>query len=97
MVEINHLESAFESMVKNQRGLCQIILFMFLDLKDLANFCRLNKNCKKLLDPMSKFCVNFQVLFGELFSIQLTPDEAEETSISTSRALKVALKYKLLR
>ena len=46
---------------------------------------------------MSKFCVNFQVLFGELFSIQITPDEAEETSISTSRALKVALKYKLLR
>ena len=74
MVESKH-SSNFESMVKNQRGLCQIILFLFLDPKELAKFCQINKNCNQLLDPKSKYCVNFKVLYWEQFGIQITPDE----------------------
>ena len=89
-------QSNFELMVKNQRGLCQIILFSFLDPKSLAKFCQINKSCKHLLDPRSKYCVNFQVLFQEQFCLELTPDEVAETFISTSRALQVALKCMML-
>ena len=62
MVE-SRQDSKFEAMVKNQRGLCQIVLFLLLDPKGLAKFCRYNKSCNKLLDPRSKYCVNFKVLF----------------------------------
>ena len=68
-----------------------------LDPKGLAKFCRMNKNCNKLLDPRSKYCVNFKVLFEEQFGIQLTQADVEETLISTSRALAVALKYTMLK
>ena len=61
-------------MVKTQRGLCQILLFQFLDPKGLAKFIRLNKNCKQLLDPRSKYCVNFKVLL-EAWGINLTAAE----------------------
>ena len=84
-------DSRFESMVKNQRGLCQILLFSLLDPKGLAKFCRLNKACRQLLDPKSKYCVNFKVLF-ENWGIQLTPGDVNETLISTTRALQVAAK-----
>ena len=84
-------------MVKNQRGLCQIVLFCLLDPKSLVKFCRLNKNCNQLLDPRSKYCVNFKVLFEEQFGIQLKPAEEEETLISTARALQWAAKYMMLR
>ena len=96
MVE-SRQESRFESLVKNQRGLCQIVLFKLLDPKGLAKFCRLNKNCKQLLDPRSKYCVNFQVLFEEQFGIKLTPDDVKMTLISTSKALESARKYMILK
>ena len=89
-------DSRFESMVKNQRGLCQIVLFSLLNPKGLAKFIRLNKNCKQLLDPRSKYCVNFQVLF-EAWGIQLTPGDVGETLISTARALQVAAKCIILK
>ena len=62
----------------------------------MAKFCRINKSCKKLLDPRSKYCVNFKVLF-EGWGIQLNDDDVEETLISTSRALQLATKYMLLK
>ena len=63
--------SHFEEMVKNRRGLCQIILFVMLDPKSLAKFAQISKDCNQLLDPRSKNCVNFKVLF-EAQGIKLT-------------------------
>ena len=56
-------KSDFENMVKNQRGMCHIILFKFIDVKSLVKFAQINKDSNQLLDPRSKYCVNFQVLF----------------------------------
>ena len=79
----------FESMVKNQKGMVVIILFPYLSPRELARFCQLNKSCCQLL---LKY-VNFQVLF-EAWGICLSPAEVEETRISISRALQMALKLK---
>ena len=82
-------------MVKNKRGICHIILFVMLDEKSLAKFAQLSRNCNQLLDPRSKHCVNFQVLF-EAQGIKLEPADVEETLISTSRALQVPAKRMML-
>ena len=82
-------------MVKNQRGLFQIILFKFLDPKGLAKFCSINKNCNQLLDPRSKHCVNFKLLFSSQ-GMNLADADYEETLISTSKALKIARKYLMI-
>ena len=65
--------------------------------RELAKFCQINKDCNKLLDPRSTYCVNFKVLIEEVFGIKLTPAEVEETLISTSRALQIAEKYLKLK
>ena len=73
------------------KGMCQVILFKFLTPRDLARFSQINKQSKDLLDPKSKCCVNFKVLF-EAWGIQISPADAAETLISTSTALKVGSK-----
>ena len=66
MVE-SRKESKFESLVKNQRGLCQIILFSFLSPKCLVKFLRLNKNCKncwiqsRSIVSILKYCLKLGV------------------------------------
>ena len=65
--------------------------------RELAKFCQISKDCNKLLDPRSTYCVNFKVLIEEVFGIKLTPAEVEETLISTSRALQIAEKYLKLK
>ena len=77
--------------------MCQIVLFQLLGPRELAKFCQISKDCNKLLDPRSTYCVNFKVLIEEVFGIKLTPAEVEETLISTSRALQIAEKYLKLK
>ena len=73
------------------------MLFQLLGPRELAKFCQISKDCNKLLDPRSTYCVNFKVLIEEVFGIKLTPAEVEETLISTSRALQIAEKYLKLK
>ena len=82
----------FEFMVTNKRGLCQIALFPFMDPKGLLRFSQINKACKLLLDPRSKYCVNFEMLF-KAWGINLTPHEVKNTLKSTILALKMAMQY----
>ena len=91
MVESNPIRY-FDSMIKNQKLMVVIVLFPYLSPRELARFCQLNKSCCQLL---LKY-VNFQVLF-EAQGIYLSPSELEETKISLSRALQMALKYKMLK
>ena len=70
--------SGFESMVKHKRGICQIIFFIFLTPWDLARFARVNKSCYKLLDPKSKHCVNYEVLYLT-WGMKLKPSQIKET------------------
>ena len=84
-------------MAKKLRGVSQIILFRFLGPRELLKFLQINKDCKKLCDPSSPHCVNFQVLIEEVFDCKLTPAEIEVTKISTSGALQITAKYMKLK
>ena len=70
----------------------QIILFPFLSPWDLIIFSQLNKSCNQLLDPNSKHCVNFKVLF-RVWGIILQQAEVEQTLVSTFIALHIAAKW----
>jgi hypothetical protein len=62
-----------------------IMLFPYFVARDLANFSQVSKSCNELVNPKSKHCVNFKVLF-EAWGINLTPADEKETLISTNRA-----------
>ena len=66
-----------------------------LDQKSLAKFAQISKNCNQLLNPKSKHCVNFQVLY-EAQDIKLTLAEVKETLISRSRALQIPAKRMII-
>ena len=69
-----------------------IVLLPLLNIKELARFCRLNKDCYQL---MLKY-VNFEVLFVA-WGFKLSPTEVAETKISPFSALQVAAKYIMFR
>ena len=78
-------------MVKIRRLMTVILLFPYFMARDLAKFSQLSKSCNELLNPKTKQCVNFKVLF-ETWGITLTTAEVEETLISTHKALQVVRK-----
>ena len=72
-------------MVKTRRLMVGIVLFPYLTVRDLARFCQLNKRCNEMLNPMSKKCLSFKVLF-EAWGMNLTLADLKETRGSLSRA-----------
>ena len=86
---------SFVSLTKNQRGLVQIVLLPMLTARELLVFALLCRSCNDLVNPKSKNCVNFVVLY-KAWGLDLEPQEVFETLVSTTRALSFATKWCIL-
>jgi hypothetical protein len=53
---------------------------------ELARFSGVSRSCNDLVNPKSKYCVNFVVLY-KVWGLALEPWEVFETQVSTARAL----------
>jgi hypothetical protein len=84
--------SWFEKMVKDLKLMTSFELLPLFNPYELLRFARLNKACHHIVHSI----VKFQLLF-EAQGITLTPAEVEETLISVSKALQVALKFMMLK
>ena len=91
MVENKPL-SGLGSIVKNQRHMTGMELLPLLNIWEILKFQQLSKASYQFL---LKY-VNFKVLF-EVWGVQLTDTQVEETKISTTRALQVALKCLMIK
>ena len=81
----HHGDSPFDKML-HHRGLVQIILLPHLNAFDLFKFARLNKRSMHLLDPKSKHCVSYKVLY-EAQGHKLSHEEEHATHESLAKAL----------
>ena len=84
--------SGLGSMIKKQRLMTTMILFPYLNPWDLAIFLQVSKSCNALLDPKSKYCVNYLELF-KIWGKDRTPSEVDQTKTSASRTLQEAAKW----
>lgn len=78
-------------MIKVRRLMTIIEFLPFLNPRELAFFCQLDKACSELILNHT----NFQVLF-EVWGTKLTEADLKETKISAHNALKVGRKYMML-